>query len=298
MSRVKKISMPTAPGFVSSSFRLQRVIGATQSIFTGKQKFQDFGGNFWLGEVSLPLMKHTQAKEWQAFLLEAEGPLNVFEFCDPDENNQGTYDNAHFKTENRINNTDVTLSFATDGTITAGASTFANAVVGDFIHITGATNEENNGTHKITTKTSNTVVVCSASELIAESSTASCKVRQNIKGATGLSLRATSNTATGTLKKGDYIAVRKTVTTDVPDDTTDPVQLLLVTEDATLTTQSGSPDHYAVKTQPPLRADVSAGTFVRFSNPKGMFRLVQPEQGWGADHNSNYSISFSITEAL
>ena len=287
----KIITMPTTPNFSKSSFRLVRTIGQTVSPFTGQTKTQEFDAVYWTADVSLPPMKREVARNWQSFLLEVKGSTNHFKFADPDAlTNTGTYSTNYLEGDKRVNNTSVTLSFS-GSTITAGASTFASARAGDFIHVTGATNDANNGTHKITTKTSATVVVVD-STLTTESNTASCKVRQNVKGATGLSLLASSNAASGTIKKGDYLGVLSSAS-----ESGTPAQYLMVTEDATATSDSGK-DFYAVKTEPKLRSDLADGNYVIFNNPKGLFRLIDNEVEWSADRASTYGISFSCIEVI
>ena len=287
----KLIDMPTSPNFVRSNFSLFRTIGMTVSPYTGKTKTQEFDGVFWNAEVSLPPMRRDQAVNWQSFLLNLKGQINHFKFTDPDAlTNTGTYSTAFLTSELRTNNTSVQLSFS-GSTITAGSSTFSSTKVGDFIVVTGATNEENNGTHKVTTVSSATVVVVD-SDLTTESNTASCKVRSNVKGATGLNLLASTNSATGTIKKGDYLQIQSSAST-----TGTPTQLVMVTEDATLTTDSGK-DFYGVQIQPTLRTDLATGNYVVFTNPKGTFRLVTNEVNWSADNISNYGISFACVEVI
>jgi hypothetical protein len=287
----KLIDMPTTPNFVRSEFTLTRIIGSTVSPFTGKTKTQEFDGVYWQSEVSLPPMRRDVAVNWQSFLLNLNGSVNTFKFADPDAlSNTGTYSTAFLTSELRTNNTSVQLSFS-GSTITAGSSTFSSTKVGDFIVVTGATNEENNGTHKVTTVTSATVVVVD-SDLTTESNTASCKVRSNVKGATGLNLLASTNSATGTIKKGDYLQIQSSAAS-----TGTPAQLVMVTEDATATTDSGK-DFYGVKIQPKLRSDLSSGHYVVFTNPKGNFRLINEDVSWSADNISNYGISFSCIEVI
>jgi hypothetical protein len=287
----KLITMPNTPNFVRSNFSLVRTVGTTTSPFTGKTKTQEYDGVYWTAEVSLPPMRRDVALNWQTFLLDLNGPVNTFKFTDPDALvNKGTYDATALISEIRVNNTSVTLSFASNGTLTANASTFANAIVGDFIVVTGAVNEENNGTHKITSKTSNTVVVTDG-DFTTENSTASCKVRTNVKGATGLSLKASSTSATGTIKKGDYLSIQSAA-----NSTGTPSQLVMVTEDATFT--NATTDQYSVKTQPKLRSDLASGHYVVFTNPKGNFRLTTNEVSWSADAISNYGISFACIEVI
>ena len=227
MARI--ITMPTTPNFVRSQFRLFRAIGRTASPFTGKQLSQEFDAVFWEADVTLPPLNRTQAVEWQSFLMQLKGSTNHFKFADPDAlTNQGTFNTTHLLGDKRINNTSVALTVTNGNTFTAGASTFGSAVAGDFIHVTGMANEENNGTHKITTVTSATVVVVD-SVLTNVSSTSGCKVQQNVKGATALSLDTTSS-FTGTIVKGDYLGITAGTAT-----TANPVQLVQVVEDATLT---------------------------------------------------------------
>jgi hypothetical protein len=286
----KLISMPTSPNFVRSNWSLIRTVGTTTSPFTGKTKTQEYDGVYWTAEVSLPPMRRADASNWQSFLLELNGTVNHFKFADPDAlTNTGTYSTAHLISEHRVNNTSVTLSFS-GSTLTAGASTFANALEGDFIVVTGAVNEENNGTHKIVTKTSATVVVTDAA-FTTESSTASCKVRTNVKGATGLSLKASSTSATGTIKKGDYLSIQSAANT-----TGTPAQLVMATQDATFT--NAATDQYSVAIQPKLRSDLANGHYVVFTNPKGTFRLISNEVSWSADRISNYGFSFSCIEVI
>ena len=286
----KIITMPSTPNFVRSNFSLFRAIGQTASPFTGKQLTQEFDAVFWQAEVTLPPLNRTQAVEWQSFLMQLKGTTNHFKFADPDAlTNTGSFSTTHLIAENRVSNTNVSLTVTNTNTITANASTFANAIVGDFIHITGMTNEENNGTHKITTKTSNTVVVTD-STLVNEGATSGCKVQMNVKGATGLNLK-TSGSNSGGIKKGDYLGVLGAAST-----TANPVQLVMAVEDATET--SGSPNQYAVQTEPKLRSTLANGHFVIFQNPKGLFRLQDNTVDWSADRTSLYGISFSCIEVV
>tara|TARA_Y100001938_G_scaffold145206_1_gene221386 strand:+ start:197 stop:1063 length:867 start_codon:yes stop_codon:yes gene_type:complete len=286
----KIITMPTTPNFTRSSFRLFRAIGQTASPFTGKQLTQEFDAVFWEAEVSLPPLNREQAVEWQSFLMQLKGSVNHFKFADPDAlTNQGTFNTTHLLGDKRINNTNVALQVTNTNTFTANASTFGNAVAGDFIHVTGLANEENNGTHKITTVSSATVVVVD-SVLTNASSTSGCKVQQNVKGASALSLDTTSS-FTGTIKKGDYLGITAGTAT-----TANPVQLVQVVEDATLT--DASPDKYSVQIEPKLRSDLADDNFVIFQNPKGLFRLVDNVVGWDGDQRSLYGISFACIEVV
>lgn len=282
------IDMPSSPNFASVRFALNRTIAATRSTFTYKQRTQEYDGVYWSAEVTLPPMKRADALEWTTFLTRLQGVKNTFLMADPSHlTNSGTYNQTWLATENRVSDTSETLSFtASSKTITAATSIFTNAFAGDFIVVSGATNDDNNGTFKITSKTSNTAVVVDR-DLVDESTTAGCKVQQNIKGATGLSLTNVSSGA-GTIKKGDYLAIH-----DAASATSNPVQYVMAVEDATA---SGS--DYGVRIEPKLRANITAGHYVKFSSPKGQFRLASNQASWSVNEASIYGLSFTAVEVI
>lgn len=280
--------MPSSPNFATVRFTLNRTIAATRSAFTYKQRTQEYDGVYWSAEVTLPPMKRADALEWTTFLTRLQGLKNTFLMADPSHlTNSGTYNQTWLATENRVSDTSETLSFtASSKTITAATSIFTNAFAGDFIVVSGATNDDNNGTFKITTKTSATAVVVDR-DLVDESTTAGCKVQQNIKGATGLSLTNVSSGA-GTIKKGDYLAIH-----DAASATSNPVQYVMAVEDATA---SGS--DYGVRIEPKLRANITAGHYVKFSSPKGQFRLASNQASWSVNEASIYGLSFTAVEVI
>lgn len=294
----KIVTMPNTPNFIRSNFKLVRTVGSVSSPYTGKVRTQEYDGVYWESTVTLPPMRRSQAVQWQSFLLELNGMVNHFKFADPDAlTNTGTYDTTDLKAKNRINTSNLTLSFnATTSVISAPSNTtpFTDALVGDFFTVTGSINPENNGVHKITTKTNAyTVVVESESGgLVTETNKAGCTVKSNQKGATGLNLSASTNSATGTIKKGDYLQITSSSTTDA-----NPVQYVMVTEDATLNTNAGE-DTYGVKIQPKLRTAISENHLLKFASPKGLFRLTTKDVDWDADNISNYGISFSCIEVV
>ena len=298
----KLITIPSSPNFQRSAFSLSRAVSATVSPFTGKTKTQEYDMVAWMGEFSLPPMNRTTARDWQAFLLEANGIANYFHLTDPDAKTpQGTYDQNTLLVEDRINGgtevSSITLSFS-GSTITASSgSPFNGLVAGDFFFVAGATNDENNGTHKIVTKTNNTTVV-TGTVLTTESNTASCSLKQNTKGSTGLCLQASSNTGTGTIKKGDYLGLWNNANTAASG--AESIQLVMATEDATLTTQSGSGDHYSVAIQPKLRSSLTNGWAVGFKENYnvGRFRLESNAVSWDANNTSIYGIGFNAVEVI
>ena len=300
----KLISMPTTPNFNTSFFTLVRTVGTTVSPFTGKTKTQEFDGVYWMAEVSLPPMSRSQAVEWQSFLTELNGPVNHFKFSDPDAlTKRGTFSGAQFATENRINQTSATVSFtASSNTVATASNTtpFTNVLVGDFIVITGATNEANNGTHKVLTKANAytiTVDPVANESLVDESNVSGCTIKCNVKGATGLCLKATGNSGTGTIIKGDYLGVSDSATIDASGYT--PAQYLITTQDATETNNGGSAkNQFAIRTEPKLRSTIASGTKIYITPAKGKFRLVSKEVNWSADRISLYGISFTCVEVI
>ena len=285
------IAMPSTPNFFTSTFRLTRAIAVAQSPFSGKVRTQEFDRVGWESEVALPRMNRSQAAEWQSFILRCKGHVNTFKFADPDAlTNTGTYSTGHLILNSRVSNTNVALTVTNGNTFTAGASTFGSCIVGDYIHVTGMASDENNGTHKITTATSATVVVVD-SALTNVSSTAGCKVQNNVKGAEGLNMVGSTNGAAGTIKKGDYLSILNATSASA-----DPVQLLMVTEDAVDT--SGSPHKFSVRTTPKLRTTPTNATYVLFTSPKGMFRMIEPNLEWSANNNSIYTMNFSCMEVI
>ena len=293
----KIIPIPTNVGFISSDFSLTNTMGVTVSPFSGKTRTQDYEANYWTGRVTLAPMRRSQAVEWQSFLSALEGQKNYFKMVDPDGKvPQGTYNGSRFLGDVRVNGgtnvTSIALTF-NGSVITAGSTIFNGLVAGDFFTVSGANNEENNNTFKITTKSNNSVVVVDH-VLTAESGTAGCKVRQNIKGASALSLKAVNTNVLGTVKAGDYLAVYSAATTDADKI----VQLVMATGDAVIT--NTTTDLYSVPIQPKLRQDLTDDHFVGFDTGvnRGLFRLDSNNVDWSANQNSVYNIVFSFVEVM
>lgn len=292
MARIE-ISMPTTPNFASSTFTLNRAVGQTKSPFTGHQKVQEYDFVGWSADLTLPPQLRSTAVNWQAFLARLQGPTHCFMMSDPDAKTpRGTYDASTFLTKARTANTSTTLTFsASNKTITASNTTFGGSYAGDYIFITGATNEENNGTKKIASITSATVVVV-AEDLVDETSgTNACKVQSNKKGATGITFEASTNAGTGTVLVGDYLSIGNTFSTYK--------QYVMVTEVATENGLGGSAKNaYACRIEPKLRADTGEATVIGFASAKGLFYLQGNPVEWSAGRNSLYNISFSVEEVI
>lgn len=167
----------------------------------------------------------------------------------------GTYNGSNFTASAQVNTGSSAVSIAISGANVTRSGAFANAYTGMYIHITGATNESNNGTHKIASKSNNNTVVLDTTfspDLTDE--TFNGKIKQNVKGAQALQLVRTGS-GSGTVKKGDYLGVLSSNSA-----TANPKQLVLATEDATV---SGT--NYSIQVEPKLRNDLTDGHFVNFS---------------------------------
>jgi len=299
------IDIPTNVGYISSDFSLNRTLGVTVSPFSGKQRTQEYDAVYWTGRVTLAPMRRTEAVEWQSFLMALEGQKNYFRMGDPEgKNPKGTYNGETILADVRVNSgvnvESVTLSWSISGgsTITAGTAIFDGLAAGDYITVSGAFNEPNNGTFKIVTKTSDTVVVTDGyfNDSV-ETSTASCKVRQNVKGSSALSLKASGDSIVGTVKKGDYLAVYSAASTSGQEQKIS--QLVMATADAVVVVVAGR-DTYSIPIQPKLRANLVDDYVIGFSSSvnKGLFRLDSNNADWAANNNSIYNIVFSFIEVM
>ena len=300
---MKEIIMPTSPNFVRSVFTLQRAVGAVASPFTGQTRTQEFDYVGWVAQVTLPPLKRPEASAWTSFLTMCEGPTNFFKFIDPDGRDpaknrnagEGTYSGDYFKGDARMSTTGKTLTFA-GNTVTSTNGNAFSAVAGDYFFVSGAINDDNNGTFKIVDSVSNSATVAVTDRNVtSETSTANCKVQSNVKGSTGLLLDASTNSAVGLLKAGDYLAIRDG--TGVADTS---IQLVMCTENATEINQSGSENHYAVGIQPKLRQDLPDNYYVGFQDTFNTtrFRMMGNEVGWDTNHNSLYTLTFTCAEVI
>lgn len=302
----KLITIPTTPSFTSSDFKLRRSIGTVASPYSGKVRTQEYDSVFWEVSVSLPPMRRSTAVNWQSFLMQCNGPVNIFHFKDPDALEQtGSFNGTQLAFETRVNQSNATLSFTASNGQIAGASNttyFNETLVGDFIVITGSVNPENNGTHKVLTKANSytiTVDPVDHNQLVNESNKSGCTIKDNVKGAKGINIRATGNSATGSILKGSYLGLVAGSATIVQS-THIPKQYIQCVEDATATANgSSAKDQFGIRIEAKLRSDFTDGMKINYSDPVGSFRLTEADAAnWSADNISNYGISFSAQEVI
>ena len=285
----KIITIPTAPAFVTSEWELYRAIGVTVSPFTGKTRTQEFDAAYWMATLSLPAMKRSTAANWQSFLTQLKGPANHFLLGDPDAGTpQGTYNGSNFTVTNSIDTGSSNVSITISGANLTSSGAFSNAFVGMHLHITGASNEDNNGTHKISSVTNNNTVVLATDyspNLVNE--TFAGKIKQNVKGASAVNLTKVGSGA-GTVLAGDYLGILNGASAS-----SNPKQLVM----AVATNNSNGTVH-SIQIEPKLRTDLTSGHYVNFSAPKGLFRLESNIVNWSTNVVSNYGISFAVREVV
>lgn len=77
------ISMPSAPSPRSIEWSANDIVGANINPFTGGQQMYDWGAAWLEAQVNLPPLTNDQAQQWIAFVMQAQGMANVFQFGDP-----------------------------------------------------------------------------------------------------------------------------------------------------------------------------------------------------------------------
>lgn len=67
------IDIPTNTNFASVTFTLNRNIAASRSVFTNRQRTQEYDGVFWTAQLTLPPLQRSDAVEWVTFLTRLQG---------------------------------------------------------------------------------------------------------------------------------------------------------------------------------------------------------------------------------
>tara|TARA_Y100000114_G_C11718998_1_gene307474 strand:+ start:66 stop:695 length:630 start_codon:yes stop_codon:yes gene_type:complete len=63
---------------VSTNFRINRMVGVTESIYTGSQQVYQYTGEFWEVDISMPPMRTATARAFVAFLVSLRGQYGSF----------------------------------------------------------------------------------------------------------------------------------------------------------------------------------------------------------------------------
>lgn len=77
------LTLPAVQGIARIAISAQCTTGFAISPFTGEGYVQQFDGQFWLADVTLPLMSRADADDWKAFLLKLKGRYGTFLLGDP-----------------------------------------------------------------------------------------------------------------------------------------------------------------------------------------------------------------------
>lgn len=78
------LTLPTTTGITRSNFNLQRVVGMSQSPFTGQQQVYEHSFALWSSTITLAPMKRATASEYQTFFMQLHGMRGTFLMGDPD----------------------------------------------------------------------------------------------------------------------------------------------------------------------------------------------------------------------
>lgn len=77
------LTTPTSPSFKRVLLSQRSAVGLHRSQFTYQTQVQEFQGQMWVAEITLPLMKRDDAENWHAFLLKLNGQSGTFYLYDP-----------------------------------------------------------------------------------------------------------------------------------------------------------------------------------------------------------------------
>ncbi len=78
------LTMPAAPGFLSSPFKLETNTQRFESPLTKNVQRVLLSGARWTCTYTLPAMNRADMANWQVFLMQLEGGVNTFYGFDPD----------------------------------------------------------------------------------------------------------------------------------------------------------------------------------------------------------------------
>lgn len=99
-----------------------------------------------------------------------------------------------------------------------------------------------------------------------------------------ISISTSQNNLVNAFRAGDYIQLGSGGTS----------KLYMIVDDVT-TDGSGDAD---INIEPAIKTAATSGATVTYTNPKGLFRMENPQIDWDADEVSKYGIAFDAMEAL
>lgn len=77
------MTLPTNIGFASIEFRAVNAVAVSRSPFTFSTQVQNYSGQMWQADVTLPPMKRDLAEAWVSTLLALRGQYGTFYLYDP-----------------------------------------------------------------------------------------------------------------------------------------------------------------------------------------------------------------------
>lgn len=83
MSITYPLTFPTI-GIRRSAWRLQSIVAATQSEFTGQRYVYPYAGEWWEGEITFRPTSYSESAALKAFLASLNGKYGTFLYGDPD----------------------------------------------------------------------------------------------------------------------------------------------------------------------------------------------------------------------
>jgi len=72
------LALPDTKSFKGLTMRRRNVVGVTEAPYSLKTQVQEFGGQRWEGEFSLPIMTEADAAQWLSFFDQLNGPVGTF----------------------------------------------------------------------------------------------------------------------------------------------------------------------------------------------------------------------------
>lgn len=72
------VTFPTTIAPRDTNFRLNRIVGVNESIYTGQQQVYQYSGEYWEVDITMPPMRTATAREFVSFLVSLRGQYGSF----------------------------------------------------------------------------------------------------------------------------------------------------------------------------------------------------------------------------